>query len=66
MFLHGWLKFWTWLSESFLNFEELKLTNFTRCHMDTNIKNDSFHRYFTQKLARKMLRKISLLLNTLK
>jgi len=38
MILHGWLKSWTRLPEWFLNFEELQITNFTRCHMDTNLK----------------------------
>jgi len=45
MVLHGWLKFWTRLPEWFLNFEELKSADFTRCHIDTNHKNTSFQSF---------------------
>ena len=54
MGLHGWLIFWTRYPELFLNFEELKSANFTRCHMNTTLKYTSFQR-FMQKVARKLL-----------
>jgi len=53
MFLHRWLESWTRLHERFLIFEELKLANFTPCHMDTNLKNTSFQR-FMEKVDRRL------------
>ena len=64
MILHGWLKFWARLPVWYLNFEKQKFANFTRCHMDTNLKNTSFQR-FMEKVNQKLLqKKNSVSLNT--
>jgi len=57
MVLHGWLKFWTRLAVWFLNSEELKVANLTRCHTDTNLKLPVFGVLW--KKQPEMLKKIS-------